>query len=92
MFDQFHVYGLFVARNDFPANQYLIKDAKGIPFLFEQTKEVLKNNAIFTERGEKGEIISIEAGFEDQTADIDYKILKKYTNNIELQYLEPNGN
>lgn len=92
LFDQFHVYGLFVARNDFPANQYLIKDAKGIPFLFEQTKEVLKNNAIFTERGEKGEIISIEAGFEDQTADIDYKILKQYTNNIELQYLEPNGN
>ncbi len=92
LFDEFHTYGLFVARNDFPANQYLIKDAKGIPFSFQQFKEVLKNNTIFTARGEKGEIISIELDPENQVADIDYKILKQYTTNIELQYLEPNGN
>lgn len=92
LFDTYHTYGLFVARNDFPANQYLIKDAKGIPFTFQQFKEVLKNNTIFTARGEKGEIISIELDPENQVADIDYKILKQYTNNIELQYLEPNGN
>jgi len=70
----------------------LIKEAKGIPFGFDQFKEVLKNNTIFTARGEKGEIISIELDPENQVADIEYKILKQYTNNIELQYLEPNGN
>ena len=92
LFEEFHTYGLFVARNDCPPNQYLIKEAKGIPFGFDQFKEVLKNNTIFTARGEKGEIISIELDPENQVADIEYKILKQYTNNIELQYLEPNGN
>lgn len=92
LFEEFHTYGLFVARNDSPPNQYLIKEAKGIPFGFDQFKEVLKNNTIFTARGEKGEIISIELDPENQVADIEYKILKQYTNNIELQYLEPNGN
>jgi len=92
LFEEFHTYGLFVVRNDCPPNQYLIKEAKGIPFGFDQFKEVLKNNTIFTARGEKGEIISIELDPENQVADIEYKILKQYTNNIELQYLEPNGN
>lgn len=91
LFDSYHRYGLFVDKEDFPANQFLLKSAKGIPFNFKQFKEVLKNNTIFTERGERGEIISIEIDQESQTADIEYKILKKYTNNIELKYLEPSG-
>lgn len=92
LFEEYHTYGLFVAKSDCQANQFLLKEAKGIPFNFSQFKEVLKNNTIFTERGEKGEIISIELDPENQVADIDYKIIKQYTSNIELQYLEPNGN
>ncbi|MEB3151466.1 MAG: hypothetical protein VKL60_20920 [Sphaerospermopsis sp.] len=91
IFKTFHSYKLFVGKDNLPPNQYLLKQANGIPFVYSQFKELQKNNSIFVESGESGEIISCEFNPELQTANIEYKILKQYTNNLELKYLVPNG-
>lgn len=91
IFKTFHSYRLFVGKDSLPPNQYLLKQASGIPFVYSQFKELQKNNSIFVESGESGEIISCEFNPEKQTANIEYKILKQYTNNLELKYLVSNG-
>lgn len=90
LFKTFHSYKLFVGKDNLPPNQYLLKQATGIPFVYSQFKELQKNNTIFVGT-DQGEIISCEFNPEKQTANIDYKILKQYTNNIELKYLVSNG-
>lgn len=91
IYDRFHSRRLFVSTNGRPPYQYLLRSAQNIPFTFNDFDFFLKNNAIFTKDGE-GEAISLEFYPEKQTANIDYKILKQYTNNIELKYIEPDGN
>jgi len=90
LFKTYHSYKLFVGKDNLPPNQYLLKKATNIPFVYSQFKELQKNNSIFVEN-ESGEIISCEFNPEKQTANIDYKILKQYTNNLELKYLVSNG-
>jgi hypothetical protein len=91
IFDNFHIYKLFVEYNGNVPNQYLIKSIDEMPFTYTDYETVKNNNAIFTAQGETGELISLKFNPYKQTASLQYRVLKQYTDNLQLQILEPDG-
>jgi hypothetical protein len=62
-----------------------------VPFIFQDYKKIKKNNRIFTSEGESALIDSLKWNPFKQTAQINIRISKLYTNNLRLTTIEPDG-
>lgn len=72
-------------------NQWFRYSASGLPFCFHDFLKVKNNNSIFDEEGNPAKVESIRWNVWNQTADIDYRVNQKYTNNLKVTLHEPKG-
>lgn len=90
--DNFYYIDLFLPTDDRPnGNQYLLKTFNNMPFSFDDYEKIKENSSIFTIDGKEAIIDSIKWNIFKQTADIDFRISQLYTNNLKVNYLEPDG-
>lgn len=73
-------------------NQWKKYEFKGVPFCFDEYLLVKNDNKILTTDGIDAEIISLKWNVYDQVADIRFRVNEKYTNNLQIKYIEPDGN
>lgn len=89
LWDKFHFIESFAEIVD-PAtglkihNQSIIENAEKIPFCHADWKAILLNREFTTPNGQNGLILSVDWDFQNQVANIRYKISKLYTKNIIL--------
>ena len=89
LWDKFHFIESFAEIVD-PAtgltihNQSIIENAEKIPFCHDDWKAILLNREFTTPNGQNGLILSVDWDFQNQVANIRYKISKLYTKNIIL--------
>ena len=91
LWDNYHYHKSFIAQQDNPGNQYIIRDFNNITFCFEDYEKVRNNNRIFDSDNKEGEIISLKFNPVDETASGSYKIRQIYTNNLQETIIEPDG-
>lgn len=91
MWNEFHYFKSFVEGRDGDHNQYKIYDFENIPFTFDDYEKVRNSNRAFTYYGDTAEIISLKWNPDSQTATGRYKVKSKYTNNLQLRSIEPDG-
>lgn len=91
LFYKYHIYKSFISFNGSPTNQYILKENPSFPFSFEDYEKTRNNNAIFTEEGDHGELISLKFNPIAQTASCTYKVRKQYITNLKPIIYEPDG-
>jgi hypothetical protein len=92
LYDNFYYINGFLPTSDRPnANQFYLKNYDKVPFIFQDYKKIKKNNRIFTSEGESALIDSLKWNPFKQTAQINIRISKLYTNNLRLTTIEPDG-
>ena len=69
-------------------NQSIIKIAEKVPFCDADWTSLLLNREFTTPSGQNGLILSIDWDFQNQVANIRYKISQLYTKNIILAFNE----
>jgi len=72
-------------------NQKKIYNVSGVPFCFEDYELMLNNNRLQDSEGNNGELISCKWNVENETAEIDYFIRERYTNNIKEDIITLDG-
>ena len=91
LFYKFHTSKSFISFNGSKTNQYYLKENPSFPFSFDDYEKTRNNNAIFTEEGEEGELISLKFNPTEQLASCTYKVRKQYITNLKPIILEPDG-
>lgn len=92
LFNNYYVIDTFLLSNSAPnGNQYYLKEVQNHPFLFNDYVNIKENNIIFTPEGDEALIDSLKWFIFKQTADINFRINKAYTNNLIATYYEPDG-
>lgn len=91
MWNRFHYFKTFVEDRSGQHNQKLIYDFENIPFTFDDYEKVRTSNRIFHYDGSEAELISLKWNPEQQTASGKYRVKNKYTNNLSLTIIEPDG-
>ena len=89
LWDKFHFIESFAEIVDPAAglkihNQSIIENAEKIPFCHADWKAILLNREFTTPNGQNGLILSVDWDFQNQVANIRYKISKLYTKNLYL--------
>lgn len=69
-------------------NQYFRYENQKVPFCIEDFVNLLNNNNCKTKDGEQAKIESLKWKVWDNTAIINYRVKKKYTNNLSIKYIE----
>ncbi len=88
----FHFIRGFPASTTKPnGNQWLRKRIQSVPFTYQDFKKVLNNNRIFDAQGNVAKIETCKWNVWKQTADIEYRINKLYTKNLQLTIHDPKG-
>lgn len=91
LFYKYHIYKSFISFNGSPPNQYILKENPSFPFSFDQFEQTKNNNAIFTDDGEEGELISLRFNPTTQLASCRYRVRRQYINNLRPVIYEPSG-
>ncbi len=92
LYEEYHSVSNFLhVQNGKQSNQFYLKSFEKVPFTFNDYEKVKNNNAIFTSDNEPALIDSLKWNIWDQTADIDVRINKPYTNNLKITAYEPDG-
>lgn len=92
LYDNYHYVNSFVPSTEKPnANQYLLKRFEKVPFSFNDYLLVKRNNKVITSDGKDAIIDSLVWNIWDQVAQINYRVNQLYTNNLKLNFIEPNG-
>lgn len=88
LYEKFHYINNFIEDPDLDYNehnQHLVYQLEGIPFCLEDYLKVKADNGVLDYNGiDRGEIISVKWNIYAQTADIVFKIKKRYTSNFGL--------
>lgn len=90
LYENYHKYSVFGGYNGEQPYQFIIKKTENVPISVKDIKSMLTNNIIFTQEGE-AELISVQYRPVQQLANIEYRIRKTYTNNIQVSIIEPDG-
>jgi hypothetical protein len=69
-------------------NQYYRYEKVKVPFCLGDFVDLLNNNNCKTINGERAKIETLKWRVWDNTAIIDYRVKKKYTNNLSIKYVE----
>ena len=72
-------------------NQWFRYSQENVPFCFKDYLAVKENNKIFDYEGRTAKIESVRWNIWRGTADIEYRVNKKYTNNLRVTLSEPTG-
>lgn len=91
LWDEWHYINSFAEVNG-KHNQWKKYEFKGVPFCFDEYLLVKNDNKILTPDGIDAELISLKWNVYEQVADIRFRVNEKYTNNLQIKYLEPDGN
>lgn len=91
LWDDFHYINSFAEVNG-RHNQWKKYELKNVPFCYDDYLRVKDDNIIQTSDGLTAELISLRWNVYEQKADIQYRINEKYTNNLQITTLEPDGN
>lgn len=92
LYHNFYYIDSFIPTADRPnGNQCIKKSFKNVPFAFQDFKKVKANNFIFTSAGEEAYVQSLKWNPYTQTADMELRISKLYTNNLKSTDYEPDG-
>lgn len=92
LYDNFYSVDSFVPTTSTPnANQWLRKRIEKCPFTFTDYLTVRANNKIFDVDGNIAKIESLKWNIWEQTAEIEYRINKLYTNNLKENIYESKG-
>lgn len=87
LWDKYHYINSFAEVNGFH-NQYQRFEGQRIPMKLKNFNDLLSNNIGTDANGNRFEIEKFVWRPEDQTAVIDYRVKKKYTNNLKIEYVE----
>lgn len=89
LYENFYKLDSFVGNNP---NQYKIYSVSDVPFCIDDYNDVKDTNKIFFTDGiTPAEIISLKWNPYKQTADIEFKIRQKYTDNLKEIIIESDG-
>lgn len=91
MWEEFHHYRSFVEDSNGNHNQYKIYDLPDIAFTFSDYVKVRNSNRVFDSQGNTGELLDLKWNPENQTCSGKFRIKSKYTNNLTLRLIEPDG-
>lgn len=91
LWDNYHYTTSFAEVNGMH-NQYYKYDYKNVPFTFENFKQVKDDNIIVSADGEEARLDTCKWRPLQQNADIKFRINRKYTNNLTITTIEPDGN
>lgn len=92
LYNRFHFINSFVPNGEKPnGNQYYLESFNNVPFSFDEYEQVKVNNRIFTNEGEDAIIDSLKWNVFNQTASLNIRISRLYTNNLKETFLEPDG-
>ena len=92
LWNDYHSITSFDSQKYSQNNQYYKYSIDQVPFCFEDYQKVKENNKVIAPNGvDVGLIDSLEWNFYNQTASIQYRVNKVYTNNLKTQILIPNG-
>ena len=86
LWDELHFINSFAEINGAHNQYYRYKGVK-VPFCLEDFITLLNNNNCRTINGERAKIESLVWRVWDNSAVIDYRVNKKYTNNLRLKYI-----
>ena len=87
LWDELHFINSFVEVNGVH-NQYYRYLGVKVPFCLGDFVDLVNNNNCKTIDGERAKIESLKWRVWDNTAIIDYRVKKKYTNNLSIKYIE----
>lgn len=85
LWHKYHFLNCFAEINN-RHNQYYLYEGAKIPFCVEDFIKIASNNHCTTVNGEKAKIDSLTWRVWDNTAIVDYRVNKKYTNNLKIKY------
>jgi hypothetical protein len=94
LYQKFHHINNFVEDRDLvdtTHNQHIIYEIPEIDFTCKDYETVKNNNFIIDPDGNRGEVIDLDYNPFNSTARIKYKVKKKYTNNLKIKTLIPDG-
>ena len=92
LFANYHKSRTFVNSTGKPnGNQWKKYKADGIPFTCDDYELLRNNNRLQDADNRNGTLTTCRWNPEKQTADIDYRINEKYTYNLKLTVITPNG-
>ena len=78
-------------RKAYFGNQWIRKKISNVPFTLQDFVMVKENNRIFDVNGNTAKIENLKWNPWDNLAEIEYRINKKYTNNLILKTSEGQG-
>lgn len=91
LWEEFHHFRSFVEDSNGNHNQYKIYDLPEIAFTFNDYVMVRNSNRVFDINGNTGELLSLKWNPDNQTVSGRFKMKSKYTNNLTLRLIEPDG-
>lgn len=87
LWDENHFINSFAEING-EHNQYLIFKDQRVPMLYSEFNETLRNNLFVDDQGNEIEIELVEYTPFDGSAVVNFRLKKKYTNNLKIDYVE----
>lgn len=90
LYENYHFISNFVGSGN-KHGQYYKYELKNVPFCFDDFEKVRVDNLIKDKSNTIGKIDSLKWNVYEQTAEIKYRINKKYSTNLQNKYTESNG-
>lgn len=87
LWDEYHFINSFAEING-EHNQYLLYADQRIPMTYAEFNECLRNNLFNDDQGNEIEIEFVEYLPYDGSAVVNYRLKRKYTNNLKIEYVE----
>lgn len=92
LWENYHITNSFAPYDGNPnGNQWIRYKLTNVPFCFDDFDKVKNNNTIFDEQGREAKVEKLEWNVWSQTANIEYRVNKKYTSNLKVTLHEPTG-